>query len=1044
MSTPGWIDRVIAGSVEHRFLVLLLTALAVVGGFVALNRMTFDAFPDLTNVQVQVLTTAPGMASEEVELLVTLPVERSLGGLAGVKELRSVSRPGVSSVSVVFEDGTDPWLARQMVKEQVDVARGDIPESAGTPELAPPTTGLGEVYQFTLASDDLAPYDLYRVFQRDVAPRLRAVDGVVEVNAWGGGIPQLDVRIDPYALVAHDLTWSEVYNAVDGALATTSGGDMEGGAERTSVRAISNPADPEALSQLVVRQDDRGIVRMADVATVANGGALTVGLGTADGEGEVLFAMVQLLAGADARTVVEEVRKTADDVRDALPAGVRMEPIYDRSKLVDNTLETVTHSLVEGGLLVVIVLFLLLGDWRAGLIVASVIPLSMLGAFTGLSALGFSGNLMSLGAIDFGLIVDGTIVVVESIVALELVGVAGVKPLGFSEAVVKRTQSVSRPVLFAVGILVLVYLPVLGMVGTEGKLFRPMALTVLFALITALILSFTYVPAIASLVVTPSGHHETWLLGVLKRRYTPLSTWLVDRPWLAGGGAAVLVSVALMLTVALGVEFVPRLEEGDLVIQTARLPSISASEARREVTRIEDIVRSFPEVERIASRTGSPALATDPMGLEEADILVRLRPKDEWTTASDAEGLASAIEAALLAGAPGPEYTFTQPIEMRFNELLEGITSDVGVQIYGPDLDRLVALGAQVATVLDGIDGAADVKAPSVEGMPGRDIALDPVRMASMGVTADDLHGLVAGVRRGVEAGTVTRGQFRDPVVLKVDMPDGADLADLPFVLVDGGHATLGDVSKVSDVVLPAVVRRQAGSRRVVVQSNVRGRDLGGFVQEARVLVDKVELPDGYWIEWSGSYEQLQAAAARTAVTVPLVLALIMVVLYYAFGAWKPAILIFLNVPAAASGGVVALFLRGLPLSMSALVGFVALFGVAVMNGIVLVARIREQHLEHDSRTAALNSALERFRPVLMTAFVAGIGFLPMAVASGVGAEVQRPLATVVIGGLCSSTPLTLLVLPALYARWFRGSDPLLMAQSHEADDPASGERAAS
>lgn len=1020
----GPLDRLIAASVHHRFLVLLLTVLAVLGGLFALDRMTFDAFPDLTNVQVQVLTTAPGMASEEVELLVTLPVERALGGLAGVEELRSISRPGVSSVSVVFEDGTDPWLARQMVKEQVDVARGDIPEGAGTPELAPPTTGLGEVYQFTLAGDDLAPHELYRVFQRDVAPRLRAVDGVVEVNAWGGGVPQLDVRLDPHALVAHDLSWSEVYDAIDGALATTSGGDVEGGSERTSVRAIANPALPEELSQLVVRRDDRGVVRLADVADVELGGAITVGLGTADGEGEVMFAMVQLLAGADARAVVDEVRSTVEEVREALPEGVRLEPIYDRSKLVDNTLETVTHSLVEGGVLVVVVLLLLLGDWRAGLIVASVIPLAMLGAFTGLSTLGYSGNLMSLGAIDFGLIVDGTIVVVESIVALELVAVAGAAPVGLPEAVVKRTQSVSRPVLFAVGILVLVYLPVLGMVGTEGKLFRPMALTVLFALVTALVLSFTYVPALASLIVTPSGHHETWLLGLLKRRYEPLSAWLVERPWLAGGGATVLVTVALALTAALGVEFVPRLEEGDLVIQTARLPSISASEARREVTRIEAIVRTFPEVERIASRTGSPALATDPMGLEEADILVRLRPKDEWTTASDAEGLAGAMEAALVAGAPGPEYTFTQPIEMRFNELLEGITSDVGVQIYGPDLDRLVELGAEVATVLDGIEGAADVKAPSVEGMPGRDIVFDVARLASMGVAADDLHGLVAGVRRGVEAGTVTRGQFRDPVVIKVDLPDGSDLADLPFALPGGGHATLGDVSAVEHVVLPAVVRREAGSRRVVVQANVRGRDLGSFVQEARQRVAEVDLPDGYWIDWSGSYEQLQAAAARTAVTVPLVLALIVVVLYYAFGAWKPALLIFLNVPAAASGGVVALFVRGLPLSMSALVGFVALFGVAVMNGIVLVARIRELHAEGDSRQAALRSALERFRPVLMTAFVAGIGFLPMAIATGVGAEVQRPLATVVIGGLCSSTPLTLLVLPALYARWFRGAAP--------------------
>ncbi|MCA9566231.1 MAG: efflux RND transporter permease subunit, partial [Myxococcales bacterium] len=716
----------------------------------------------------------------------------------------------------------------------------------------------------------------------------------------------------------------------------------------------------------------------------------------------------------DALSVVDQVRTIADQIRETLPPGVRLETIYDREKLVGNTLETVSHSLLEGGVLVVLVLLLLLGDLRAGLVVATVIPLSMLGAFTGLAALGYSGNLMSLGAIDFGLIVDGTIVVVESIVALELADRGT-----FSAAVVDRTRRVSRPVLFAVGILVLVYLPVLGMVGTEGKLFRPMALTVLFALVTALVLSFTYVPALASLVVRPAGHHETRVLALLKRAYLPVARFLLDRPVLAGASAASLVAGSLLLAATLGVEFVPRLQEGDIVVQTARLPSISASEARKEVLRIERILRRFPEVERVASRTGSPALATDPMGLEEADILVRLAPRDSWTTADSTEGLSDAMEAALRAEAPGPELSFTQPIEMRFNELLEGITSDVGVQIYGPDLDTLVTLGARVARALEEVPGAADVKAPSVEGMPGVDVTLEQGELARMGVVAPDLHGLVAGVRRGVEVGTVLRGQFRDPVVLKVDLPADVALDDLPFTLPGGGHATLGDVAKIEEVVLPAVVRREAGSRRVVVQANVRGRDLGGFVEDARARVDAVELPDGYWIDWSGKYEQLQAAAARTAVTVPLVLALVAVVLYYAFGAWRPAWLIFLNVPAAASGGVLALFLRGLPLSMSALVGFVALFGVAVMNGIVLVSRTLELDIASDPRTAAAASAAERFRPVLMTAFVAGIGFLPMALATGVGAEVQRPLATVVIGGLCTSTPLTLLVLPALYARWF-------------------------
>lgn len=1012
----GLLDRLVAGSVRHRWMVLLATLLAIGGGVVSLRTLTFDAFPDLTNVQVQVLTASPGLGSEEVELLVTLPIERTLGGLAGVRELRSLSRPGVSSISVVFEDGTDPWLARQMVKERVDAARGEIPDTAGTPELAPPTTGLGEVFQFTLASDDLSPPELNRVFERDVAPRLRAVDGVVEVNAWGPGAPQLDVAVDPWALVARDLQLTEVEAAVAGGLAVTPGGTVTTGAERASVRALSNPTTPEALGELVLRQDGDGVVRLSDVATIREGSALSVGMGTADGEGQVLFGMVQLLAGADALSTVGEVREVAEAVEASLPDGVRMEVVYDREKLVGNTLRTVAWSLVEGGLLVIVVLVLLLGDLRAGLIVASVIPMAMLGAFVGLAWTGASGNLMSLGAIDFGLVVDGTIVVVESIVALEL-GRSG----ALGPAVVERTQRVARPVAFAVAILVLVYVPVLAMTGTEGKLFRPMAVTVLLALATALVLSFTYVPAVASLVVRPKGHHETRLLAALKARYTPLVDALLVRPRAAGGGAAVLVGVALALGAALGFEFVPRLQEGDLVIQTARLPSISLAEAQAEATRIERVVARFPEVERIASRTGSPAVATDPMGLEEADILVRLAPRDTWTTAADTEGLTEAMEAAILAEAPGAELTFTQPIEMRFNELLEGITSDVGVQVLGPDLDTLQALGEQVAAALDGVPGAADVRAPSPEGMPGVDVVVRDADLARLGAEAPDVHLLAGMVQRGVAVGAVTRGQFRDPVVLRLDRPADVALDDLPLALPGGGAATLGDLAEIRRGVSPAVVRRVGGSRRVVVQANVRGRDLGGFVADAQAAVGAIPLPDGYWLDWSGKYEQLQSAALRTAVSVPPVLGLILVLLYGALGSWRPAGLIFLNIPAAASGGVLALLLRGLPISMSAVVGFIALSGVAVMNGIVLVARTRELHAEGgDGRRAARESAIERFRPVLMTAFVAGVGFVPMALATGMGAEVQRPLATVVIGGLCTSTPLTLLVLPALYAAWVK------------------------
>lgn len=1002
------LDRLIEASVGNRVMVLLLTAVAVLVGLGSLRTMTFDAFPDLTNTQVQVLTSSGGLGAEEVELLVTLPVERALSGLPGVETLRSISRPGVSSVAVIFEDGTDPNLARQWVKERVDIAREEIPPEVGSPELAPPSTGLGEVLQFTLSSDTRSPASLYGVFRAQVAPRLQSLDGVVEVNAWGGGEPQLDVVIDPYALAARGMGFEEVQAAISSWVGLESGGSIEGDSERQSVRVVGNPAQVSELEQLVVRPG----VRLADIAEVRESGSLTVGIGTADGEGEVIFAVVQLLAGADALAVAHAAEAALLEVQETVPEDVRLELIYSREKLVGSTLETVTHSLVEGGLLVILVLVLMLGDLRAGLVVASVIPMALLGSFVGLNLLGYSGNLMSLGAVDFGLVVDGTIVVVESVVALQIVGNTSLR-----EAVVQRTQSVAKPVLFAVGILMLVYTPVLLMVGTEGKLFRPMAVTVLLALGTALLLSFSYVPAMCSLVLRPSGHQETWLTRQFARAYKPALNRVMTQPKAAAGLASVLVLASLALGSVLGVEFVPRLEEGDLVVQTARLPSISPAMAQREAARIERILLSFPEVERVATRTGSPALATDPMGMEEADLLVLLAPRDTWTSAESTEELSEVLAAALEAGAPGPEYTFTQPIEMRFNELLEGITSDVGVSVYGEDLDTLLALSAQVAAALDGVEGAADVVPPSVEGLPVSDVILEPERMARVGVQAHDARMLVAGLQRGVPVAQVQRGQFRDPIVMKVARPPGVAILDLP-VITPAGVATLGDVSRLERSERAAVVERERGSRRVVVQANVRGRDLGSFVQEAQVDVAAIDLPDGYWIEWSGKYEQLREAGLRLSLSLSLTLVGVMTLLYYAFSSWRPALLIALAIPSAASGGVLALLLRGLPLSMSAVVGFIALSGIAVMNGIVLLSRTQALNAELDAKGAALQSALERFRPVLMTALVAGIGFLPMALATGVGAEVQRPLATVVIGGLLTATPVTLLVLPALYALW--------------------------
>ncbi|MFW6057765.1 MAG: efflux RND transporter permease subunit [Persicimonas sp.] len=1012
------LEKIIEKSVEHRLFVLLgVVAFAALGIF-SLRFVTFDAFPDLTNVQVQVVTASPGMAAEETELLVTLPIERELSGVPGVRELRSLSRTGISSIAVVFEDGTDLWHARQLVKERLDAARDAIPEAAGQPELGPPATGLGEVFQFTITSDRHTKHEVDRIFQRDIQPRLLAVDGIVEVNAWGGGDPQIDVRLDPYKLAAHGLSVDEVGAAIRTNLGLTAGGAVVAGPEQVLVRSIANPTTPEEVGTIAVASE-HDPVYLRDIAFIEESGALTVGLGSADAEGEGLFAVAQLLSGADALGVVDDIRERVGQIEQVLPEGVEMGVVYDRKKLVGNTLSTVTKSLVEGGVLVILVLLLLLGDLRAGLLVASVIPLSMLGAFLGLNALGFSGNLMSLGAIDFGLIVDGTIVVVESIVALHLG-----KELSKQErrrAMVERAQSVARPVLFAVGILILVYIPILTMWGVEGKLFRPMALTVLLALSTALFLSYTYVPAAASLFIKPKGEHRTWLADRLSRLYKPLLDRAMDKPAVPVLTALGALVLSVVLAVNMGVEFVPQLQEGDIVVQTERLPSISPEKALEEATRIEKIIGEFPEVERVASRTGAPGLATDPMGMEESDILVKLAPRDQWTTAQTQEGLVEAIAARLEAEAPGAALTFTQPIEMRFNEMLEGITSDVGVKVFGPELDELLEISGEVAAKLDEVPGAADVAPPAVEGVPNLEVDLDPAKLARYGLVAEDIMGVVEGIQRGTVVGTVRRGQFRDAIVVKLDYPDDFPLEDLPITLPTGGSVSLGELAQVRRVTGPAIIEREANSRRFIVEANVRGRDLGGFVQEAQAEVGEIDLPDGYWLEWSGKYEQLRAAASRTAVSVPIVLFLILGVLYLAFRSWRIALLIFLNVPVAASGGIIVLWLRGLPLSMSAIVGLIALFGIAVMNGIVLLSRTQELHGSGvDARQAARLSATERFRPVLMTAFVAGIGFLPMALQSGVGAEVQRPLATVVIGGLVTSTLLTLVVVPTLYARFIK------------------------
>lgn len=1009
------LDLLISFSVRRRAFVMFMTLVMAAWGGWSLSHLKFDAFPDLTNVQVQVVTASAGMSSLEVEQLITLPIERALGGLPGVSELRSLSRTGISSVTIVFEDGTDLWKARSLVQSRIIEARSDIPAAAGAPELGPPSTGLGEVYQFTMRSDRHTLPQLYRIFERDVAPRLRTVPGVVEVNAWGGGRPQLEVYLDPLRMAALGVGLNHVTDALTGALGRASGGALIQGPEQILVRGSANPTTTTELAALPLRSAGDARLRIVDLGQVREGGALTVGMGSVDAHGEALFAMVQLLAGADALSTTALLKARMPQVLATLPEGVSVEVVYARDKLVHSTLRTVRNSLLEGGLLVIFVLFILLGDLRAGLLVSSVIPLSMLGAFAVMHSLGYSGNLMSLGAIDFGLIVDGSIVITESLVALDLASRGR-----FGEAVIERTSKVAQPVVFAIGILILVYLPIMGLYGTEGKLFRPMALTVLAALGWALILSLTYVPALATWLIVPRADHQTKLMQLALKLYSPLLSLSMRHPRALVGAVLVMMSLSFMLVARMGLEFVPRLEEGDIVVQTTRLPSISPQEALRGATVIEQALKSIPEVELVASRTGAPAVATDPMGLEQADILVRLAPREQWRPGMTTELLMQEMAKLLKTTSPDAQINFTQPIEMRFNELLEGITGDVGVKIYGPELATLQRLAAEVGQQLESTPGAADLALPALEGIPSYEIELNASSLARYGLTAQEVLPWIEALQRGVIAGEVIREQFRDAVVVLIDPRQRGQLEQLPIALPTGGFAPLGELATVKLAQTPSMINRHQGSRRAVVVVNVRGRDVGTFVQEARAKINKIKLPAGYWIEWGGKYEQLQAAARQMAVLIPIVLLGILGMLYMSFARWRPTLLILLNVPVALSGGLVALWIRGLPLSISAIVGCIALFGIAVMNGIVLLSRTQELHQDMMADQAALLSARERLRPVLTTALVAGLGFVPMMLATGMGAEVQRPLATVVIGGLVSSTSLTLLVLPTLYSLIYR------------------------
>ena len=1021
------LSGIVHWSLRNRPVVLVATLLFVFIGVRAALSLSIDAVPDITNVQVQIITTAPALSPVEVEQYVTVPVERSMAGIPKSTEVRSVSKYGLSVVTIVFQDGTDIYFARQLVNERMREAQSLVSEEHGVPEMGPISSGLGEIFQFTVRNPKLNLMQLEELLDWQIAPQLRTVSGVVEVNSFGGEDRQYQVLLDPKRLQAAGISVAQVIDALGQSNANAGGGYIEHNREHFVIGAIGLVTNLDDLRSVVIGATPQGVpITIATVGDVEFGARLRRGAASMNGEGEVVVGITMMLMGENARVVTEHVKAKIKALLPSLPAGTSIDAFYDRSVLVDRTISTVGRNLLEGAALVTLVLLVLLGDLRAGLVVATTIPLALLFAVTVMNAWGLSGNLMSLGAIDFGLIVDGAVIIVENAVRRlserqEAVG----HELSTAEridVVSEATIEVRAASVFGEIIIAIVYLPLLALTGIEGKLFHPMATTVLLALGGAFILSLTVIPVLASYVVRPKpGAHETWLLRKLHKLYIPCLGFALRMRTLTILAAVAFLAAGVFLFTRIGAEFVPQLDEGDLLVEARRLPGVALTESVREDGRLQRALKHLPEVAGVISKTGAPELATDPMGVEQSDVYVSLKPQEEWREGLLKQDLAAQIGEALEEAVPEIAVGISQPIQMRTNELIAGVRSDVAMLLYGPDLDQLSALAERAGASIRKVQGAQDVRVEQVAGLRYLRIVPDRAKLARYGFTIHDINQLVETMAVGRAVGEVLEGERRFGIVVKTSHGFDGDLSALlalPLRSLTGQSVPLGDVAELSFTTGPAQVSRSSQSRRISVEFNVRGRDLLAVVSDAQASVSRdLKLPTGYRAEWGGQFQHYEQARLRLAVVVPLALALILFLLWLAFGSLRTALLISLTVPFAVVGGVVALYLRDIPFSISAGVGFIALFGVAVLNGLVLVSFAKQRQEHGTPHAAAIREAAElRLRPVLMTALVASLGFLPMALSTAPGSEVQRPLATVVIGGLVSATLLTLIVLPVIYA----------------------------
>lgn len=1010
------LDAVLRWSVRNRLVVVLVWTGVIVAGLVSFRSLPLDAYPDITPVQVQVNTVVPALGPLEIERQVTARVEQSISGLPNLAEVRSLSRFGLSQVTATFEDGTDIYLARQVVGERL--AAVELPEGIGRPSLGPVATGLGEVFHYLVSAGNRPLAELRTIHDWIIRPQLLSVPGVAEVNAWGGEERQVQVIVDPVELQARGLALSDLVDALERNNGNVSGGTLDRAGESTFVLGLGLLSGAADVGRVVVAAHGGVPIHVADVARVVDGHEIRRGAVTADGKGEVVLGLGFMLMGENSHDVTKRLAARLDDIRGSLPEGVVVEAVYQRTDLVERVLETVRTNLFEAALLVVAVLFVFLGNVRAGLIVALAIPVSLLFAFSLMARAGIAGSLMSLGAIDFGLVVDSSVIMVENSVR-RLAGNTGGRSR--EDVVLDAAVEVRKPTMFGELVIMIVYLPILTLQGIEGKLFRPMALTVIFALLGSLLLSLTLMPVLCSLFLPRRpDEREGWLMRRLQAAYRPVLDFaLRRRAAVLGLAVAVLVGAGLVAT-RLGSEFVPRLREGAIIVNTVRLSGVSLDESVRYAPFIERLIlQRFPdEVERVWTRTGTAEVATDPMGVEVSDVFVTLTPRKRWTRARTQDELVRVMDEELQI-LPGMRTIFTQPIEMRVNEMVAGIRTDVGVKLFGDDFDVLKEKGEEIERLLRLVPGAADVSMEQVTGQKLLAVEIDREAIARQGIAARDVLDVVEALG-GRKVGEIQDGERRFPLVVRLDDASRVDPDALAGTLVtaaNGDRIPLGQLTTFRTLTSPSVVNREWGKRRVVVQANVRDRDIGSFVEEARrVIGSQVALPEGCFVRFGGQFEHLESARARLLVVVPTALALIFMLLYFTYGRLIDAARVFTGVPFAAVGGIAALWLRDMPFSISAGVGFVALSGVSVLADMVLVSTIRD-HLQQgmNLHEAVVTAARKRLRPVLMTALVASLGFVPMALNTGPGAEVQRPLATVVIGGVISSTLLTLVVIPVLY-----------------------------